>query len=208
MISQQINLYQPLLRTQRKIFSLQTMVLISVILLAALTLIGAYARWQLHLLQEQQLALQTQEQQVAARMTELTNRLSADRNPDALAAEVAALEADLAARRTVLARIGQRDAGSNRGFSAQLAGLARQSLDGLWLTGVHLEQGGSRVGLEGNTVTPALLPRYIQKLDQEAAFDGVRFESMRIYRREDTGRYVGFRLASEREDEQDQEEGQ
>lgn len=203
MIAQQINLYQPLFRRQKKVFSFQAMVAVTLIVFAALLLISGYARWQLHLLQQQHARLQAQESETATRMAELSSRLGANRDRDRLVAEIERLETELAARRAVLARLAGREAINTEGFSAQLTGLSRQAIDGLWLTGIRLEEGGRRVSLAGNAVAPALLPRYVQRLGEERAFEGVLFRSLRIYRHEDTERYVGFSLTSEAEQEKE-----
>ncbi|HET9679995.1 MAG TPA: PilN domain-containing protein [Gammaproteobacteria bacterium] len=194
---QQINLYQPLFRRQKKVFSASAMLLVTGIVLAALILIYGFAQWQLHLLAERYQNLQAQEQQITQRLMEISTQWTGQRGVEPLKADVQQLENRLQARRRAMAGLSGHAAGNTQGFSAQLAGLARQVIDGLWLTAVTLDAGGEQVSLTGRTTAPALLPKYVQKLGAEPAFNGLRFEGLRIYRLEDTNRYVGFQLASD-----------
>lgn len=196
---QQINLYQPLLRRQKKVFSFRTMAQITAILIIGMLLIYAYGRWQTRLLDQQLTQLRDQERAAVTRLTELTRKADG-RGLLALDARIQALRGELDARRRILAHMSGRELGNTGGFGAHLSGLARQTVEGLWLTRVWLADGGARVALHGNTYSPELMPRYLQKLGSEEAFNGTQFKQVRMYLPEDTAsRHVAFSLSSEAE---------
>ncbi|HBC33338.1 MAG TPA: fimbrial assembly protein, partial [Marinobacter adhaerens] len=62
-----------------------------------------------------------------------------------------------------------------RDFSPQLAALARQIPEDVWLTDVILESGPDKVTIEGSSRDGALVPRYLENLGDEAAFAGKTF---------------------------------
>jgi hypothetical protein len=66
------------------------------------------------------------------------------------------------------------------GFSTRLEALARQSVDGLWLTGMVLHQ--NDVLLKGRTLTPSLIPVYVQRLDHEPSLQGHAFKALDVSR--------------------------
>lgn len=69
------------------------------------------------------------------------------------------------------------------GFSPVFAGLARNTLDGIWLNKVGLADGGAGLWLRGQTSEPALVPRLLQTLAVEPAFQGRTFRKVTFERR-------------------------
>jgi hypothetical protein len=59
-----------------------------------------------------------------------------------------------------------------------LRALARQSVNGVWLTGLTIS--GNDIGIEGSSVRADLVPRYISLLAGEAAFQGKSFGGLDI----------------------------
>ena len=66
------------------------------------------------------------------------------------------------------------------GFAARLEALARQSVDGLWLTGMVLRQ--DDVVLKGRALQPQLIPVYVQRLDREPSLQGRAFRALEVVR--------------------------
>ena len=66
------------------------------------------------------------------------------------------------------------------GFAARLEALARQSVDGLWLTGMVLHQ--DDVLLKGRALQPQLIPVYVQRLDREPSLQGRAFKALEVVR--------------------------
>lgn len=65
-------------------------------------------------------------------------------------------------------------------FSVQLEELARQSLDGVWLTRIHLDAAARTVALYGRAEMPVLVPELLQSLSRASAYQGYEFDRFEI----------------------------
>ena len=203
-MTQQVNLYQPILRREKKVFSavtmLQTLGAIALVMVAMF----AFSRWQLSELQAERASLQAQEQKLAAQVTEISRTTQARPESRELRRQLdlARREEQLKQRLSVLMQ--RSPGGAARGFSDAFAGLARQRLDGLWLTGIEIHKEGATrdVVLRGYTAQAALVPQLVQQLGREQAFQGLRFRQMRVYQPEnDNNNSLAFELSTRPEEE-------
>jgi hypothetical protein len=101
------------------------------------------------------------------------------KNP-ALDAEATRVEGRAAAGEESLDYIRSGALGSAQGFSPTMRALARQSVEGVWLTGFSIGAGGAEVVLRGRMLDADLLPRYLARLGQDKGFEGRRFDSLSI----------------------------
>lgn len=90
--------------------------------------------------------------------------------------EMTKLELDQ--RRQVLDLLATGGFGAGRGFSGIFQGFSRQIVKGVWLVGFGA--GGSDIEIRGRLTDPALLPAYVGKLNDEAAFAGRRFATLNM----------------------------
>lgn len=117
------------------------------------------------------------------RLAALT-RIAAESRPNArLAAEIKQAEALLALRKELVQALEGGGLGRSDGFAEVLRGLARQSMEGLWLTGFSLRD-GSEMEITGRMMSPELLPSYIRRLNGEKAFQGRSFAVLTMKGRE------------------------
>jgi hypothetical protein len=86
----------------------------------------------------------------------------------------------LAERQAVLNLIQGSTLGDTRGFSRHMRSLARQDIDGLWLTHSVLSALGDKTRLEGKAIRAELIPLYVQGLTSEAPFAEQRFQRFQI----------------------------
>ncbi len=185
-MSQQINLYQPIFRRQRKVFSAVTLAQIIAVISLGLAAIYGYGRWQLGRLEVDVAQLEAQQVSAQAQFDQLNAEVAARRDDRGLKAQLAEAESDLQARRQLLVWLGEHAQEHRLGFSAHLAGLARQHQGDLWLDGIDLGQGGQVVSLKGGSDEPAAVIRYLRRLGQEPAFAGLEFHSVQLTRPEDS----------------------
>lgn len=82
-----------------------------------------------------------------------------------------------------LVAVSREQSGKAEGFAAFFAGLGRNATDGIWFRRVKLAAGGAEVVLNGQTVEPALVPRFLQTLAAEGAFEGLSFRDVLFERR-------------------------
>lgn len=67
------------------------------------------------------------------------------------------------------------------GFSATFVALARQHLQGLWLTSIERGSGIESLQVKGRAIDPALVPKFVQKLAGEPVLQGASFQILKIY---------------------------
>ena len=183
-MSQQINLYQPIFRRQRKVFSAATLAQIVAIVALGLGAIYGYSRWTVSRLSGDVAVLEAQQAQAQAQFEKLSREVAATRDDQGLKSELTRAEADLKARQQLLVWLGENEQERQLGFSAHIKGLARQHRGDLWLDGIALNQGGRIVTLQGGSDDPAAVVRYLRRLGQEPAFAGLEFHTVSIARPE------------------------
>lgn len=179
-MSHQINLYDPALRRQRHWLTAANLAFALVMMAALLLGWGAWARLDAGHMATQLAALDSRTQVAREESVALAGRL-AGRKPDArLELDLAAAKELLDVRQGILDKLGEGAAPAVGNHAEHLRGLARQSLNGLWLTGFSVGADGRRMEIRGRTLDPALLPRYIRRLNAEAAFRGHRFARLSL----------------------------
>ncbi|MBA2690415.1 MAG: PilN domain-containing protein [Burkholderiales bacterium] len=178
-MSQYINLLNPALRQRRDALSLRAVLGAAGAALLIVALIGVWSRYtavDLETAGHHNIALLKEEQ---AKLVALAKQ-SAERKPDAkLAADLLRAEAGVKARGDLVQVIEGRAFGRTEGFSEPMRAFARQSLNGLWLTGFNI-QASSEMEINGRAINAELLPTYIRRLNSEPAFQGKQFAMLDV----------------------------
>ena len=193
-MSQQVNLFQPMFQHRRPVFAALGMSRALGVALLGLAAIFGYGAWQVDELGRRIAGLSEQRDQATARLLEFEASVPQRERSKLLAAEIDRLSVDVARRQALLAAVAQRVASEEQGFSSHLAGLARQPVEGLWLTGVEIAEGGNVLELSGSAIRPELVPRLVRSLASEPAFDGAMFRQLVIDRPSDSAYRVDFLL--------------
>lgn len=197
---QQINLYQPLFRKQRKLFSFPFALQTLSIFILALSVIYGFNLNQLSGL-EQKLAANNELNK--QRLTQL-ERLSKDLNQfqgSNKKTRLDQLKQELQAEGFLLSVLGDVYASHSKGFAAYLEGFSRRVVDGLWISRFDMLNGGRAVKLVGGALKPDAVPRFIENLKQEKALRGTNFQVLEIDRPDKKKKWVNFSLASEKFDD-------
>ena len=180
-MSQQINLYNPLLLKQKKLFSLNTMAQALGLILLGMFAFYGYLEYRVANL-EKQVAQTTQLYNATLAQLERTKAESGPRAPSALLAdEIARTEAQLKTRRHIIGMLEQGDLGNRQGFSGYFRALSRQTLEGLWLTAFQVS-GAGEVAISGRALKPDLVPAFINRLKLEPMLAGKTFASLEMHR--------------------------
>ncbi|MFL6708344.1 MAG: PilN domain-containing protein [Massilia sp.] len=179
-MSQQINLFNPLFLAQKKVFSALKMAEALGVLLAGCVLLGLYGQHNSANLQQAATSGAAQLAQKQARLDKISVDYAPRAHDKALDAELAQLEARAVLLRSAEHAIEHDELGNKAGYAPAFKALARQSVDGLWLTGVTIENNAARIALEGRALDAALVPAYLGRLGRESVLQGKRFDSLRI----------------------------
>ena len=198
---QQINLYQPILRKQKKVFSARTLLLGNILILAGLLLLYGYTQLQTRSLQHQYAQASAQRDARQLQLLQMQQQYPARQSDPGLPAQLQAARNELRQQQILLQAIRHYDHGDEQRFSAQLRALAQQVPKGLWLTRIQLQAG--QIKLQGQTLNAQQVPVLVQALSHEAAFAGIRFEQLRIARDPDNSQ-IHFQLNTQRDAETDQ----
>jgi len=181
-MSQQINLYNPLFLRKEKYFSSRTMLQSLGLIALGLLALYAYA-----LVQTRDLERVAGEysQQLGAQREQFV-RLSGQGSSKLLEAEVARLEAALAARRGMLDALQGGELGNTNGFSRYFAAFGRRPMRGVWLTGFSVGESGNELRIRGRVLYPDLVPAYLKALNNEDVMRGRQVVELKLAARDES----------------------
>ena len=186
--AQQVNLYNPALRRVREWLTLTNVAMLGALFAVILFSVGFVLHQQANAKRVAVQALEAKLTGVRIETTQLAALLAGNAESNAAGRELADLKQQVQMRSEVLAAL-QAGAGmssirgqSNVGFVEYLRALARQTVNGLWLTGFSVAQGGAGIEVRGRMLSVDRLPEYIKRLNGEASFKGRQFVSLNISR--------------------------
>lgn len=179
-MSQQINLFDPSLQKQVELVTTANVAIASALVASIIILWAGWAHWHSHQLAAELNALQPQVANAQAEVKTLGEKL-ANLKPDSrLVQELNNARSILSTRREVLAVL-QKGLGPEAANQADiLSGFARQTPNGLWLTGFTANADNGALEIHGRTNDPALIPEYVSRLSNEKAFAGRTFAALAI----------------------------
>jgi hypothetical protein len=192
---QQINLYQPIFRKQRLMFSAVAMAQGAALVAAALLAFYGYGVYKVGRLEAEVTRLEGLEQAFTAQLGGIDPSLAASARAG-VEQEIAALNATLADRQRLIDVLRDQPLGGSEGFSGYLAALARQHRPELWLTRIAVNGGTRALELAGRSVRAEAVPEYLRRLGSESALAGQRFDRLEIARDEGSGE-VQFHATSQ-----------
>ena len=179
-MSQQINLFNPQFQPQKKLFTVKGMACVVGVLVVGIAVAGVFAKVRVARL-EAEVAQGEERVQKAQKRLEVATAEFAPRTKDArLEAELAEAQNERDALRRVADVIQRGDLGNTQGYAEYFRALARQGVDGLWLTGVSITGAGMDIGVRGRALDAALVPGYLARLRNERILQGKPVGSMQI----------------------------
>jgi len=178
---QQINLYQPIFRKEKKVFSAQAMVEVTVIVLLLLIVVYGVGMWNTSRLESGVSSMETTIKQHLANLEKLKKEFPQKAKDKLLATRITQLQQAVTQKRKIIeALAGGGIHGNKTGFSRLLTGFARLHMTGVWLQQLDIGQGGAHLNIAGKAISPDIVPEYIQGLSKDPAFRGRRFEVFKL----------------------------
>ncbi|MEW5888820.1 MAG: PilN domain-containing protein [Pseudomonadota bacterium] len=192
-MTRHINLVNPALRRRREALNARTLVLAAG---AALVLASAAAAWSARHaaeLEADSSSMAAQVKQEQEKLVALTKEVSEHKPDPKLALELAKADAALKVRQELVTMLEGGRLGRTEGFAEYLRAFARQTTEGLWLTGFTLDSGGSEMEITGKALDAKMLPAYIRRLNGEGVFSGKSFAALdvRAVREQQAGATAG-----------------
>ncbi len=201
---QSVNLYTEAFRPSREWLTLARAAVVLALVLVVVAGAGALAHYRLAGVEAQLAEVERRNARRQEAVDTLQGKVEARRKDPALEAQVARLEQRVRDRRRLVERADSVTRASSEGFSPYLEGLARQSLEGLWLNRIRVDLMRDRLGIAGRTLNGQTVPEYLERLREEAVFEGRRFARFSIERVED-GDSLRFQVASTRDSAEEEE---
>ena len=185
-MSQQINLFNPVFLKQEKIFSARPMArAMGVFLLAALA-VAVYGKQRLSELDKEDKILKARLAPKQARLQSVNEQFPLRQKSREIEAAISAAQADLSSLQSASAVLQRSEFGASGGYAEYFRAFARQSVAGLWLTGISISGAGAEIGVQGRALKAELVPLYIGRLTREMVLQGKLFGSLEISQPETT----------------------
>jgi len=179
-VSQQINLYNPIFLKRKKHFSARTMLQSLAVIVAGALAFYAYALYQTAALKRAATDLEARAKEQREQLVRLGRDLSPQGRSKLLEGELARAEGRLQARQRLMERLRTEKLGSVEGFSQYLVAFARQSVPGVWLTGIAIGDAEGVVSVRGRALQAHLVPLYLRALSSEAVMQGRAVAELRL----------------------------
>lgn len=195
-MKQQINLYQPIFRRQKKVFSALAMLQVCAFMLMVFTTIYFYGQFKLQPLQDQLVRLNQDMALLNSQLSKLESRQQVDSKNRLLENEIARLSVELTKRRQVQSILSTRELGNTKGLSGYLEAFARQHVQGIWLTRINIANGGRNLGFHGKTRSSELVPVYIARLSGEELLNGMSFNVMELVKPAEPSNHLDFYVST------------
>lgn len=179
-MSQQINLFNPIFLKQEKYFSAVTMVQALGLILAGALAISFYAGFQVRRLDKEAVSTTARLTASQTQLVQVSAAFAPKQKSASLENDIVKLDAEIKGLQQVFQVLSNGEFGNTRGYSAYMRAFARQSLEGLWLTGFSIVGAGNDIGLQGRALHADLVPVYITRLKSEAVMQGKSFSSLEM----------------------------
>ena len=177
---QQINLYNPAFQAKRAPMSMKAAAMGWVATTALVVAIAGYQLISLRSAEQQGRELERQLSAAQADAQRLGGQMASRRQDPRIAGQIAQLEGDVRDRQEAMNVLRSGELGDTHGFSDHLRAFARQSFEGVWLTGLSISTAGRDVSIEGRALQAANVPSYLKRLNGESAMGGHPFSELVI----------------------------
>ena len=179
-MTQQINLYNPLLLPKPDILSGRMLLIAIGAVLGIGLLVTAWTSWNASSLAAEERQAEAVLNAVRSEIAALSQQVAARQPNSQLVAELHSLEALLAGHGQVIQVLKSGALGDTSGVSEYFKAFARETVDGLWLTGFTVVGAGNDITIEGRTLHAELVPTYLRKLSREDALRGHEFATLSV----------------------------
>jgi len=192
MINQQVNLFQPIFRKERKLLSFKVLTQTCAAVLIVFFIMYGWSVQQTQQMETDLAQLKKRQTQFSTQLAEVSVRLAGMKTDTAPQLALASLEQELAAWQKVVTALTRVKNSYTHGISNYLESFSRQAPKGVWLTGFSVQAGGEGLVIRGRSLQAALVPIFLQQLSSESALSGTEFGLLQIQREKPDARFVDF----------------
>lgn len=194
---QQINLFDPSLKKEKKYLTAQSTVGSIVVMLLAIGLIYYQQYTQIQTLTLRLAIAKTAENEQKKRLDEINIRFPAKKIDQNISKTIELRQAKYNLQTRLEKKLSESTFGAQgKGFADYLSGMARYHQPGLWITEFNFSEGGRTLSIQGGTKNPDLLPSYMEALRAASAFDGKTFKTFEMTRVDNSDGELAFHIHS------------
>jgi Tfp pilus assembly protein PilN len=175
---QQINLLNPALIKKSDFLNPNNIAILLGVLVIGLF---GYAWMEHHTLSQLQQSKEQLAKQISnseKQLTEMRDIQAKKNDVSAQLKQIQALEQKIAFHQQTINAIGLNKMAQTQSYAEILKAFSRQSFDGLWITGLSIDQNAEVLSIKGRTVDANLLPKFIANLRGEPALKGKTFTDL------------------------------
>ncbi|MGD8591470.1 MAG: hypothetical protein PVF82_01480 [Gammaproteobacteria bacterium] len=195
-MNQQINLFQPIFRKERKILSSGALVQICGIMIAALAALYGYGAWSNSGLTIEISGLKKRHDERITMLERISRQAANSSNGDEVAQQIQRLEAELVAERYIASLLSKDKLNRALGFSEYLEIFSRRVVQGMWISKFSIVDGGEHMLIKGGALSAELVPLFLQGLSEESSLAGLEFTVLQMARDESNRAWIEFVLSS------------
>ena len=199
MITQQVNLFQPIFRKERKLLSFQVLWQGCAAVLVVLMMMYGWGMQQTLRLKSELAQQEKQQQAFAQQLVDVSAQLAGMKTDTAPQLVLANLERELVARQKVVDALTRVRDTYTQGVSTYLESFSRQMPKGVWLTGFTVQAGGEGLIIRGSSLKPELVPTFLDHLSTENTLMGTQFGLLQIQRETPDASFVDFTVTTSTE---------
>ena len=196
-MKQQINLYQPIFRKQKKVFSAIAVLQVSLISLLFFILTAGYSFMQLNHIQAQEANAGKNLDNMKVQIESIQGQTRDESSTKLLEQEIRRISREIEEKQRVADLLTQGGFSNTQGFTRFFEAIARQHVEGTWLTNIGIANGGSSLSLDGITFSAEFVPVYLGRLLQEDVFTGTSFNVLGMERSELNPEEINFQVGTD-----------
>ena len=193
---QQINLYQDRFKKEKQFLSAVALVFMLALAMVVLATVHTLGNLELEPLQNEQARLALQIDDLTKKVAVAEQEARPQPEDKLLKKEVEQLVIRLQHNQRLLRALTEGAMSNTRGFSEYFEAIANRHVNGTWITNMQIASGGFKFAFAGKSVTPELVPRYLQNLSDEQVFENFSFNILEIERREKESPVVDFNIST------------
>jgi hypothetical protein len=190
---QQINLYQPLFRKRKIPFAAETVGKILAALVLVYVAVSGVFLLQVSGLDGRLEQTRANRDALEKRVAELREQLPSQEPSQVLEQRLKLLMGQRKMTLEVLAELNEEMERDVVPFSEYFTGLARQDMNGIWISSIRIGAAGEELQLGGGVSRPELVPKFLTRLSDEPAFKGRTFQVLQLNRKEQEP-FIEFQL--------------
>lgn len=175
---QQVNLLNPALIKKTELLNPNNIALLLGVLLLALLGYAWMENQALVKLEATKAQIAQQVSTTEKQLAELQQLRAGTNNVEAQMQQIQALEQKITMQKNMIKAIGLNKEAQGQSYAEILKALSRQSVDGLWITGLSIEENTEVLSIQGRAVDANLLPTFIAQLRMEPALKGKSFTDL------------------------------